>query len=186
MVDHPKNNAGNDNISFVRWHIEFPSAANGHGIDRILPLALKMCKGRGIDIGGGNSGHNKVSKIPGAEIVDIAIPGSGTSANLSRFEDGSLDFVFSSHALEHTIEVERSVNEAFRVLKPGGTYFLYLPHESHKEWNPLINPEVRRVHRWQPTHNGVGRLLLFVGFLPIYMEPQPDVHYGWLAIARKP
>lgn len=178
------NKAGNDNIAFVQWKIEFPSKADGFGVDRILPLARKMCQGRGIDIGGAADGRIKESPIPGAEIIDPSI-GTGTSSKLPH-EDGVLDYVFSSHALEHTIEVERSVKEAFRVLKSGGVYFLYLPHESHLTWNPRTNPDVRHVHRWQPDYNGIGRLMLFVGFLPIYLEPKPDVHFGWLAIARKP
>lgn len=179
------NRAGNDHLNFVGWKADFWSPKDGFGFDRVLPLARKLCQGRGVDIGGACNGRVKESPIPGAEIVDLAVRDSGSCSNLKRFEDGSLDFIFSSHTLEHTIEVERSFAEMSRVLKPGGTCLLYLPHETHPEWNPKTNPAVRNVHRWQPDYNGVGRLFLFSGLTPIYMEPQPDVHFGWLAIARK-
>jgi ADP-heptose:LPS heptosyltransferase/predicted SAM-dependent methyltransferase len=44
------------------------------------------------------------------------------------FADGSMDFVFSSHLLEHIKDHEKALAEWFRIVKPGGYLVLYLPH----------------------------------------------------------
>jgi ADP-heptose:LPS heptosyltransferase len=45
------------------------------------------------------------------------------------FADDSLDFVFSSHLLEHIEDFEAALREWWRVVKPGGHLCLYLPHK---------------------------------------------------------
>lgn len=49
------------------------------------------------------------------------------------FEDGSIDFVYSSHFIEHLDYRERDFvfREVKRVLKPGGLFFFKVPHFSH-------------------------------------------------------
>jgi predicted SAM-dependent methyltransferase len=45
------------------------------------------------------------------------------------FEDGAVDFVFSSHFLEHLFrdDARRVLRESFRILKPGGTMRVCVP-----------------------------------------------------------
>jgi SAM-dependent methyltransferase len=43
------------------------------------------------------------------------------------FEDGSYDFVFASHVLEHIKEDDRALHEISRVLKPGGIAVIHVP-----------------------------------------------------------
>lgn len=45
------------------------------------------------------------------------------------FKDNSFDFVFSNGVLHHTTDWKRGVAELLRVLKPGGSGFLYLIEE---------------------------------------------------------
>lgn len=44
------------------------------------------------------------------------------------FEDSKFDWVWSSHCLEDFAETEQVLTEWLRVLKPGGTIGLYVPH----------------------------------------------------------
>lgn len=58
--------------------------------------------------------------------------------DLGMFADGSMDFVFSSHTLEHIQEHKKALKEWWRVIKPGGHLVLYLPH---KDFYPNIGTE---------------------------------------------
>lgn len=49
--------------------------------------------------------------------------------DLSLFATQSMDFVFSSHLLEHIEDYRAALKEWWRVIRPGGFLVLYLPHE---------------------------------------------------------
>lgn len=64
------------------------------GAQFIIAFAVKLCKGVGYDIG-----YCKEEwKLPGATGIDSA-DGSGYSAD--KLPDQQVDYVFSSHCLEH-------------------------------------------------------------------------------------
>lgn len=56
-------------------------------------------------------------------------------AKLDVFGSASMDFVFSSHCLEHVQDYKSTLKEWWRVVKPGGHLCLYLPH---KEFYPNV------------------------------------------------
>jgi ADP-heptose:LPS heptosyltransferase len=90
-----------------------------------------------------DSGHH----FGGKTAADIV----GQADDLSMFADESMDFVFSSHTLEHMADVEKTLREWWRVVKPGGHLVLYLPH---KDFYPNIgqpgaNPDHK--HDFVPT-----------------------------------
>ena len=45
------------------------------------------------------------------------------------FEDGSLEYVLSSHVIEHVWDTIGTIEEWFRVLKPGGLIYMDIPHK---------------------------------------------------------
>lgn len=53
----------------------------------------------------------------------------GDAMNLG-FADGSFDFVFSYHALEHIENPRKALREIHRVLKPGGGFWIGTPNKS--------------------------------------------------------
>ena len=65
----------------------------------IEPVAERYCRGRGIDVGAG------FWPLPGAVPVDVS-RGPGVEWTVADFEDASLDYVFSSHCLEHISDWE--------------------------------------------------------------------------------
>jgi predicted SAM-dependent methyltransferase len=61
------------------------------------------------------------------------------------FPDGSVDEIWSSHALEHVAlaDVARTLAEWFRVLRPGGTAVIQVPDFAHAARYWLDNPGAR-------------------------------------------
>jgi SAM-dependent methyltransferase len=65
--------------------------------------------------------------------------------------DGSVDWVFCSHVLEHIAELEMCVDELYRVLRAGGTAWLQVPIEpglAHSRRIP-IHRHRAHAHAWQ-------------------------------------
>lgn len=105
----------------------------------------RFFKGVGIDIGCGDDplvGAVKFDKIYGNDAHD-----------LSEFDDGKFDYVYSSHCLEHLEDPDKALGEWWRVLKPGGYMCIVVPdfalyerynwpskfNSDHKTiWNPLV------------------------------------------------
>ena len=90
--------------------------------------------GYGVDLGFGGD-----PIVPHAIGVDMPQPYSGVgrkpvqlggdATRLVWFQDGALDFVYSSHLLEDFVDVERVLTEWMRVLRPGGRLVIFCPDE---------------------------------------------------------
>src|ERR1700691_3165500 len=92
-------------------------------------------RGRGIDVGAGT-----FKVLPQAIAVDdcshshmfgypISPDVRAKADDLSLFATHSLDYVYSSHLLEHLNEPVKALKEWWRVIKPKGYLVLYLPHD---------------------------------------------------------
>lgn len=143
----------------------------------IFRKALEFCQGRGIDVGAG------LWPLPGAIPVDVARgPGVGTS--VSDFEDSSLDYVFSSHCLEHITNWREGLKEWVKKLKVGGIIFLYLPHPDCAIWHPG-SPFVGDGHKWIPAAEVVSEALKELGCEIIGRDDGPDGMFSFYVCARK-
>lgn len=145
----------------------------GAMVESVKFLAERYCQGRGIDIGGGKW------PLPSARNID---QGKGENAYFIREGSGTLDFVFSSHTLEHLEDWPRALREWFRVLKPGGIVFLYLPHPCSKMWQK----EVLNQHKWNPDPKTLSEFLkkeLRMKIVKITFLP--DGYLSFLLIAKK-
>lgn len=149
---------------------------NGNAASFILPKAKPYCQGKGLDIG--------ASKwpFPGATPIDNA-PGQN-AYQLDTIADSSLDYVFSSHCLEHLENWKEALKLWIGKLKPGGILFLYLPHESMKLWHPGA-PWVSDGHKWIPTHQVLNKFLSGERLEIIDYNPQTDKYWSFHIVARK-
>lgn len=75
------------------------------------------------------------------ESVDIV---ADATEALRAFPDASVDFITSSHFLEHVAEVGRIVDEMTRVVRPGGRIEVVVPHFAH----PYFHSDPTHSHRF--------------------------------------
>ena len=89
------------------------------------PMAMRWARDNGLlclDLGGGIDGR------PGYVTVDQR--GGQIEADLTKrwpFADSSVGVLRASHLLEHLPDPIHSMNEAWRVLAPGGVFFIEVP-----------------------------------------------------------
>jgi ADP-heptose:LPS heptosyltransferase/predicted SAM-dependent methyltransferase len=121
--------------------------ANSNGLEslKIKWELVPYTRGRGLDLGCGprkpfphfiGIDSNIDSELFGSEASARNMTGDCT--NLSLFGDETMDFVFSSHLLEHIVDYKAALTEWWRVVKPGGYLCLYLPH---KDFYPNVGTE---------------------------------------------
>lgn len=139
----------------------------GNAVSWIKNEALDWCKGKGVDVGGGDW------RLPGAIPIDLQ-----TEFQVEDFDADSLDYIFSSHTLEH-IECWRCDLKVWREkLKIGGILFLYLPHEE----GPWRNC---KKHKWIPQPEPVIDALRHSGMTIIKHTTRPDNYCSFYIIAKK-
>lgn len=105
---------------------------------KIRPVAIKYCEGNGLDVGCGDEkikpdavgidsgldffyGPNKDNRDLSCVNIKLKIE------DLSLFKDSCMDYVYTSHFLEHLVIPQKMIDEMVRVLKPNGYLLIYLP-----------------------------------------------------------
>ena len=149
----------------------------GGAAHAIFPEALKYCRGQGVDVGAG------LWSLPGAIPVDVS-RGPGLGRSMADFGDGSLDYVFSSHCLEHIESWRQSLGEWIRKLKPEGYLFLYLPHPDCAIWQP-DSPFVKDGHKWIPTPEKIKQTLGELDCEIVEFDDGPDAMQSFYVCGRK-
>ncbi len=115
---------------------------NGNAVGHIEKIALHFCQGKGLDIGGMYSWV-----LPGAipiNIMDDILPYD--AYNLPETKD--LDYIFSSHCLEHLEQPIDALQYWLDHIKSGGTLFVYLPSKKMEYWLPENNK--KHLQLWDP------------------------------------
>jgi ADP-heptose:LPS heptosyltransferase/predicted SAM-dependent methyltransferase len=140
----------------MTWKIDAPYKAESK---KIVWEVAPYLRGRGVDLGAGtfkilpqaiavDNGHHEAF---GHHIrPDIFVE---TAEKLDVFGSGSMDFVYSSHLLEHIENYKAALKEWWRLVKEGGVLALYLPHEDHypKVGENGANPD----HKWNVNNTKV-------------------------------
>ena len=139
----------------------------GNATKWIQDKALAFCKGDGIDFGAGRW------CLPGAIPVDHA-----TYFGIEDFDPNSLDFVYSSHCLEHIYAWKVILRELIARIKPNGIIFLYLPHEV-SPWTGW------RKHKWTPTAKAIIEAFKEMGVTLQTYTDQPDAYQSFFVVGKK-
>ena len=132
------------------------SATQGSESKKCCWEVAPYLRGRGIDLGAGyfkilpqaisvdNGDHNQMFGM--SCVADLKMD----ATKLDLFANNSLDFVYSSHLLEHIEDYKAALKEWWRVVKSGGKLALYLPHKDYypNVGTPGANPT--HVHDFLP------------------------------------
>lgn len=107
--------------------------------------------GQGIDIGGKPDPlalyQELFCRMDGVRTWDWE---DGDAQFLASVHDNSLDFIHSSHCLEHLVDPREGLKNWLRVLKPGGHLIITIPDEDMYEQG-LFPSSFNRDHKWTFT-----------------------------------
>lgn len=110
----------------------------GYASQFAIPFAKHFCKGYGVDIGC----NRKEWILPGAIGIDLNF-NDGNDAYCFSYD--KLDFIYSSHCLEHLTDWVQALDYWTSKLKRGGVLFLYLPHYDQEYWRPWNNSKHKHI-----------------------------------------
>ena len=91
-----------------------PGPGRGEILNNFKSLGLDVC---GVDI----------SEYSSSYMPDIQIKVEDIDKNGLPYEDNTFDVIYSKSFLEHMLEPEKFIKEAYRVLKPGGLFLSLVP-----------------------------------------------------------
>lgn len=130
-------------------------------------LEKRFWGARILDVGCGKK------KFPGAVGIDVR---SNVSPDIQHdldqlpwpFEDNTFDLVLIRHALEHLRDVVATVEELYRITKPGGTIVVEVPHFS-----------------WCEAYAHPGHIHFFAGGSFDYFHPENEHYKARLRIVSR-
>lgn len=143
---------------------------NGNAQRFIAPIAKEFCKGVGLDVCAGQW------PLPGARPIDTKRGDDAMS-----LPDGTWDYVFSSHGLEHLPDYVAALEHWKTRIRPGGVLFLYLPHPDMRYWRP----ENCRKHRHLFYPADVAELLRALGFVNV-IHGERDLNWSFAVVGFVP
>jgi SAM-dependent methyltransferase len=117
-------------------------------------LAESGCRYRGLDIAPGSV------DIVNLRMRQASLDGEAVTGNIlnAPFEDNSFDYVVTIGCLHHTGDIERSIAECRRVLRPGGTLVMMLYYAySYRRFYQARGETVRYFFRELGGYRGVVR-----------------------------
>lgn len=143
------------------WRIDDPQ---GNESAKIKHEIVQYTRGKGLDLGCGpfkafphfigvDNGHH-AREFGWQMRPDVHVD---TVEDLGLFASASMDFVFSSHTLEHLPDPGKALREWSRVIRPGGYLVLYVPDEDQypRVGEPGANPD----HRWNVNYDRVVQFM---------------------------
>lgn len=145
----------------------------GAAVEGVKYLALKYCKGKGVDIGAGRW------PLDGSRSIEYS---KEENAYIIKEENERLDFVFSSHLLEHLDYPYKAIDEWYRVLRKEGIIFMYLPHPACHMWKK----ENLKYHIWNPDPYTLEEKFRNDNrFEIVYITYLPDGYMSFVVVLRK-
>ena len=127
-------------INTIKYNgLDYPEfQLKGNAAQYAIPFAKKVCNGYGYDIG-----CMKIEwSLPGSIPIDLSFDDDYHATNLPK---KGVDYIFSSHCLEHLDDWVGVMDYWYDMLDNGGTLFLYLPDYSQEYWRPWNNKKHKSI-----------------------------------------
>lgn len=141
---------------------------HGNACQFITPTALQFCKGWGADVGCGKW------PLPGS------IPVDKTTKWQPTYLPKGLDYVFSSHFLEHAVDPVACLEHWLSKLKRGGCAFLYLPHPDMRYWRPQYCR--KHLHLFWPKD--FAEMMTDIGYVDV-IHGERDLAWSFACVGYK-
>lgn len=143
---------------------------HGNACRFIAPAAREFCKGVGFDVGCGDW------PLEGATPIDLKRGGDAMALPAGPL----VDFVFSSHCLEHLPDPIAALEHWRSRLRRGGVLFLYLPHPDMIYWRPQHCR--KHLHAWTPEQ--MAEIVGDLGFDRV-LHSERDMAWSFAVVGRK-
>jgi SAM-dependent methyltransferase len=154
--------------------VEYPEfQAKGNAAKFAIPFAKQVCVGDGFDIGC----MKKEWSFPGSTPIDLSFDDEWDAHNLPNKQ---VDYIFSSHCLEHIDSWVDALEHWYSRIKKGGVLFLYLPHYDQEYWRPWNNKKHRNIF----SPRIIKDYLENNGYHKIYVSDK-DLNYSFMVMAEK-
>jgi predicted SAM-dependent methyltransferase len=121
-----------NNINYPKFQLV------GNAAQFAIPFAKHICVGEGYDIGC----MKKEWAFPDSIPIDLSFEDGFHAMNLPK---NNVDYIFSSHCLEHIENWVDVLDYWYSTLKVGGVMFLYLPDYSQHYWRPWNNRKHKNI-----------------------------------------
>jgi predicted SAM-dependent methyltransferase len=144
----------------------------------IMPIAKEVLKHKrlGVDVGC----KFKEWAYPGAILVDVGFNDEYHANSLPNA--GELEYIFSSHCLEHIEGWERTIEYWYNSLQKSGILFLYLPHTDCEYWDVNFMPTRRHVNNL--NSKTVQYIMKTCGFKNVFASER-DAAYSFCVYGEK-
>lgn len=156
-----------NNIKYPKFQDE------GNASQFAIPFAKHFCRGVGYDIG-----CNRLDwAFPGALPIDLIFDDEWEAYNLP---EKLVDYIYSSHCLEHLPDWIKALDYWTSKLKTGGVLFLYLPHYNQEYWRPWNN----RKHLHVFTPEIIKDYMKARGYINVFVS-QKDLNDSFMVVGEK-
>ena len=154
----------------------FPTYIQGRDTKTLYALLKKHMKGKVLDVGCGDCALKK-ELAAGVEYVGMdshSREGVDVVGDVHAipFGNESFDSVMCTSVLEHVKDMDRVMNEMWRVLKPGGKILITIPFIHHYHKDP---EDYQRL-----SHVGLSTLLEKTGFVDV----STHINYGVYSVVE--
>ena len=147
--------------------------AKGNASQFAIPFAKHVCKGKGYDIGC----MKEEWSFPGSTPIDLSFNDGYHAMNLPEL---NIDYIFSSHCLEHIDNWVDAMDYWYDALREGGTLFLYLPHYEQEYWKPWNNKKHKNIFSPQIIKDYMGDK----GYKSIH-HSERDLNHSFMIMGTK-
>ena len=171
------------------WRADDPQ---GNEAAKVRWEIVQYTRGEGLDLGCGPEkafphfvgvDNCKDTELFGIQMKpDLVVD---TCERLTDIKDASLDFIFSSHLLEHIEDYRGALKDWWRCIKPGGHLVLYLPHCDFypRIGTPGSNPDHK--HDFEPFDITTAMREVNGFDLLVNEERNGGMEYSFLQVYRK-
>lgn len=144
----------------------------GNASQFAIPYAKYFCKGEGYDIGC----KKKEWSFPGSIPIDLSFNDKYDALNLPK----KVNYIYSSHCLEHTEDWIKIMDYWYKMLKNNGILFLYLPHYDQEYWRPWNNYKHKHIF----SSDILKDYMEHKGYKNIFISER-DLNHSFMVVGEK-